>query len=60
MPYDQVMHKFAHGELKSGGSGKTVKSRAQAIAIMESEKRESADKPEYRARGLNGIRSKPS
>jgi Family of unknown function (DUF6496) len=33
------MHKFKHGKLKSGGSGKTVKNRKQAIAIMMSEKR---------------------
>lgn len=39
MPFDEVMHKFKHGELKSGGSGKPVKSRKQAIAIMLSEKR---------------------
>lgn len=49
MPYDEVMHKFKEGSLKSGGSGKTVKSRKQAIAIMLSEKRKSKTKPEYRA-----------
>lgn len=58
MPYTEVMHKFKEGKLKSGGDGTTVKSRPQAIAIMLSEKRESADKPEYRAKGLDGIRSK--
>lgn len=49
MPYDLVMHKFKHGELKSG-SGHKVTSRAQAVAIMLSEKRASAHKPEYRSR----------
>lgn len=40
MPYDQVMHKFAHGQLHSGSKGgPKVTSRAQAIAIMESEKK---------------------
>lgn len=39
MPYDEVMHKFKAGTLKSGGSGKRVRNRKQAIAIMLSEKR---------------------
>jgi hypothetical protein len=34
---EKVMHEFKEGELKSGGSGKTVKSRKQAIAIALSE-----------------------
>lgn len=51
MPYDEVMHKFKAGTLKSGGSGKPVTNRKQAIAIMESEKRASKHKPEYRASG---------
>jgi uncharacterized protein DUF6496 len=38
MPYDEVMHKFKEGSLKSGSGGK-VQSRKQAIAIMLSEKR---------------------
>jgi len=39
MPYDQVMHKFKHGELHSGSKkGPKVKKRKQAIAIMLSEK----------------------
>ena len=29
----EAMHERKHGELKSGKSGKTVKSRKQAIAI---------------------------
>jgi hypothetical protein len=36
------MHKFKEGKLKSGGSGKAVKNRKQAIAIMLSEKRNEA------------------
>ncbi len=51
MPFDQVMHKFKHGTLKSGSGGK-VKNRKQAIAIMLSEKRESKTKPEYRSSGI--------
>lgn len=50
MPYDQVMHKFKHGELHSGSkTGPRVKSRAQAIAIMESEKQKAeANETEYK------------
>lgn len=48
MPYTEVMHKWATGKLKSGGSGKPVKSQKQAIAIMLSEKRKAKDNPEYR------------
>ncbi len=36
---ERVMHEFKHGELKSGRSGKKVKSREQAIAIGLSEAR---------------------
>jgi hypothetical protein len=35
----EVMHEYKRGELKSGRSGKTVKSRKQAIAIGLSEAR---------------------
>lgn len=49
MPWDQVMHKWGEGKLKSGGSGKPVTSQKQAVAIMESEKRASSHKPEYRS-----------
>jgi hypothetical protein len=35
----RTMHEFKHGTLKSGGSGKKVKSRAQAIAIGISQAR---------------------
>jgi hypothetical protein len=51
MPWDQVMHKWGKGELKSGGSGKTVKSQKQAVAIMLSEKRAAAGgKEEYKSK----------
>lgn len=40
MPSSEVMHKFKAGKLHSGSkTGKKVKSRKQAIAIMMSEKR---------------------
>lgn len=35
----EAMHKFEEGQLKSGKSGKKVKSRKQAIAIGLSEAR---------------------
>ncbi len=35
----QAVHKYKRGKLKSGKSGKTVKSRKQAIAIGLSEAR---------------------
>jgi hypothetical protein len=40
----EVMEEFKKGELKSGKSGKTVKSRKQAIAIGLSEAREKGAK----------------
>lgn len=50
MPFDQVMHKFKHGDLHSGSkSGPKVKNRKQAIAIMMSEKKQSKAKPEYKS-----------
>ena len=52
MPYTEVMSKFKHGKLKSGGSGKTVKNKKQAIAIMLSEKRSS--KKEYHSVASGG------
>ena len=48
MPYDQVLHKWKAGVLKSGSIGKPVKSQKQAVAIMLSEKREAEKgKKEY-------------
>ena len=41
---ERVMHEFKRGELKSGGTGKTVKSRKQAIAIGLSEARRAGAK----------------
>jgi uncharacterized protein DUF6496 len=40
----RAMHKRKKGTLKSGGSGKTVKSRKQAIAIGLSEARKKGAK----------------
>jgi hypothetical protein len=42
MPSDEVMHKFHHKELYSGGGNQRVTNRKQAIAIMLSEKRNEA------------------
>jgi len=56
VPWDEVMHKFKSGSLKSGGSGKPVKNRKQAIAIMMSEKREAqGGKKEYQSRGKQAL-----
>ncbi|MBI2019031.1 hypothetical protein HYS96_05040 [Candidatus Daviesbacteria bacterium] len=41
---EEAMHKAKRGQLKSGRSGKTVKSRKQAIAIGLSEAREKGAK----------------
>ncbi|MGA8532663.1 MAG: DUF6496 domain-containing protein [Candidatus Tumulicola sp.] len=41
---ERAMHEMKHGQLKSGRSGKTVKSRKQAIAIGLSEARREGDK----------------
>lgn len=60
MPYDEVMHKFKHGKLHSGSKeGPKVKSRAQAIAIMLSEKRAASEgHKEYRSKKHNERSSK--
>jgi Family of unknown function (DUF6496) len=51
MPWDAVMRKWKSGTLKSGGTGKPVKSQKQAVAIMLSEKRKAkAGKTEYKSR----------
>lgn len=49
MPYDQVMSKWKRRTLHSGSkSGPKVRSHAQAVAIMLSEKRKAdAGKTEY-------------
>jgi hypothetical protein len=41
---ERAMHEMKRGELKSGRSGKTVKSRKQAIAIGLSEARKAGAK----------------
>jgi hypothetical protein len=47
----RAMHKRKKGTLKSGRSGKTVKSRKQAIAIGLSEARRSGAKVPRRKKG---------
>jgi hypothetical protein len=47
----RAMHKRKRGTLKSGGSGKTVKSRKQAIAIGLSEARKKGKKVPKRKAG---------
>jgi hypothetical protein len=48
----KAVHEQKRGKLKSGGSGKTVKSRKQAIAIGLSEARRSGAKvPKKKASG---------
>jgi len=50
MPWNEVMAKYKAGKLKSGSEkGPKVSNRKQAVAIMLSEKRKAAEKPEYRA-----------
>ena len=57
MPWEDVMHKFKRGQLHSGSkSGKKVKSRQQAIAIMMSEKRAAeGGKEEYQSKAMKGL-----
>ena len=52
MPFDEVMHKFKHGQLHSGSKkGPKVKNRKQAIAIMMSEKKKAGEgKKEYKSK----------
>ena len=48
---ERVIHEWKRGELKSGGSGKTVTSRKQAIAIGLAEARRAGAKvPRRRGR----------
>ncbi len=58
MPFDEVMHKFKHGDLHSGSkSGPKVANRSQAIAIMLSEKRAAeGGKKEYQSGAMKGLR----
>jgi uncharacterized protein DUF6496 len=55
----EAMHKRKRGKLKSGRSGKTVKSRKQAIAIGLSEARRKGAKVPSRRRKRSS-RSRPS
>lgn len=48
---EEAMHKAKRGQLKSGRSGKTVKSREQAIAIGLSEAREKGAKVPHQDEG---------
>ena len=41
---EEAMHEFKRGKLKSGKSGKTVKSKKQAIAIGLSQARKAGGK----------------
>lgn len=51
LPWDEVMHKWKSGTLKSGGSGRPVRSQKQAIGIMLSEKRKAqGGKLEYQSK----------
>ena len=49
---ERVMHEMKEGTLKSGRSGKTVKSRKQAIAIGLSEARRAGNKVPKRRRSM--------
>jgi hypothetical protein len=56
MPWDEVMHKWKTGALKSGGSGKPVSNQKQAIAIMLSEKRKAqGGNTEYQSKKKNSF-----
>jgi len=46
---ERAMHKMKRGQLKSGRSGKTVRSRRQAVAIGLSEARQKGAKVPRRA-----------
>jgi hypothetical protein len=57
LPYNQVLEKWAAGELHSGSkTGPKVKSHAQAVAIMLSEKKKAkAGNSEYAATGADKL-----
>ncbi len=58
---EKAMHEMKRGELKSGGSGKTVKSRKQAIAIGLSEAREAGGKvPQKKSAAKKSASKKPA
>ncbi len=57
MPFNEVMGKFAKGELHSGSkSGPKITNRRQAVAVMLSEKKAAAGgKKEYQP-ALDGLK----
>lgn len=57
---ERAMHERKHGTLKSGRSGKTVKSRKQAIAIGLSEARREGDKVPPKRGSRSRTRSRSS
>jgi hypothetical protein len=56
---ERAMHKRKRGQLKSGGSGKTVRSRKQAIAIGLSESRQKGKKVPKRKSGDHASDRRP-
>lgn len=54
----RAMHEMKEGTLRSGGSGKKVKSRKQAIAIGLSEAREAGGKVPRKKAGSAGKKRK--
>ena len=54
----RAMHERKHGKLRSGRSGKTVRSRKQAIAIGLSEAREKGAKVPRKRKGAGRKSSK--
>lgn len=52
MPWNQVMSKFASGDLQSS-SGQTITSSKQAMAIKLSEKKKSQGNTEYKATNMS-------
>jgi len=57
---EKAMHERKHGTLKSGTSGKTVKSRKQAIAIGLSEARRAGGKVPKKSSSKKGGSKKRS
>ena len=55
---ERAMHKMKRGQLKSGRSGKKVRSRKQAIAIGLSQARRAGGKVPSRGRSRNSSRRK--
>ncbi len=58
MPWDEVMSKWKAGKLHSGSkSGPKIKDKAQAVAVMLSEKRAAeGGKKEYQSKALAGLK----